>query len=37
MAILKPSPSSPRRFAAGTGMSLMVMLPVLPARMPILP
>ena len=34
MAILKPSPSSPMRFASGTSTSLMKIEPTSPARMP---
>ena len=34
IAILKPSPSRPRRFSAGTSTSSILKKPVLPARMP---
>ena len=37
IAIVKPSPSSPTRLAAGTSQSLKVTMPVLPARTPSLP
>ena len=37
IAIVKPSPSSPTRFAAGTSQSSNVRIPVLPARTPSLP
>ena len=37
IAIVKPSPSSPTRLAAGTSQSLKVRIPVFPARTPSLP
>ena len=37
IAIAKPSPSSPTRFAAGTSQSSKVRIPVFPARTPSLP